>query len=222
MPSCFRCSVACNVFLLFVPPPSLRLAPNETPRGGSDSHQSDRIHLLSTWSRNSLHHSCLNYAWSLSGNEKLVSLFHFPFSLFPFQQKFTTLQTSPSKDQRMSNIWQLPSNKRFTFSNNCTKRFTFSNTANKGDHRNNHLKYELNIYITYADIYYRQRQDILDVLNAPEIGLLLFTWSHLILLTGHCRHHYYYYSTLHRCVIAKDQSLLQQTPPCKRASHGQA
>ena len=43
-----------------------------------------------------------------------------------YRQEFTTLQT-------------LPSNKRFTFSNNCTKRFTFSNTANKGDHRNNHL-----------------------------------------------------------------------------------
>ena len=62
-------------------------------------------------------------------NKSLFSLFHFPFSLFPFRQKFTTLQTPPSKDQRMSNIWQLPSN----------KRFTFSNTANKGDHRNDHL-----------------------------------------------------------------------------------
>ena len=43
------------------------------------------------------------------------------------------------------------------------------------------------MYITYTDIYYRQRQDILDILNAPEIGLLFIIRSHLILLTGHCR-----------------------------------
>ena len=49
-------------------------------------------------------------------NKSLFSPFHFPFSLFPFRQEFTTLQTVPSN-----------------------KRFTFSNTANKGDHRNDHL-----------------------------------------------------------------------------------
>ena len=58
------------------------------------------------------------------------SIFHFPFPIFPLvRQKLYYPQTSPSKDQRMSNIWQLPSN----------KRFTFSYTANKGDHRNDHL-----------------------------------------------------------------------------------
>ena len=36
------------------------------------------------------------------------------------------------------------------------------------------------MYITYTDIYYRQRQDILDILNAPEIGLLLIIRSYLI------------------------------------------
>ena len=37
------------------------------------------------------------------------------------------------------------------------------------------IEYESDIYITYTDIYYRQRQDTLDILNAPEIGLLLIT-----------------------------------------------
>ena len=63
-------------------------------------------------------------------NKSLFSLFHFPFSLFPFRQKFTTLQTSPSKDQRMSNIWQLPSIK--------------PTPANKCDHHNCHLTLNIN------------------------------------------------------------------------------
>ena len=105
---------------------------------GSDRHQSDRIHLLSTWSRNSLHHSCLNYAWSLSGIKKIslsfpFSIFHFPFSLFG--KSFTTLQTSPSKDQRMSNIWQLPSIK--------------PTPATKRDHHSHHLHY-IHRYILQA------------------------------------------------------------------------
>ena len=65
------------------------------------------------------------------------SIFPFPFSLFHFRQKFTTLQTSPSKDQRMSNIWQLPSIK--------------PTPANKGDHHNCHLLLDIyQIYITIA------------------------------------------------------------------------
>ena len=67
---------------------------------------------------------CLISLWEWK-NKSHFSLFHFPFSLFPFRQKFTTLQTSPSKDQRMSNIWQLPSIK--------------PTPANKGDHHDCHL-----------------------------------------------------------------------------------
>ena len=63
------------------------------------------------------------------------SIFHFPFPIFPLvRQKLYYPQTSPSKDQRMSNIWQWPPN----------KRFTFSNTANKCDHHNYHPTLNIN------------------------------------------------------------------------------
>ena len=75
------------------------------------------------------------------------------------------------------------------------------------------------LHITCADIYYRQWQDILDILNAPEIGLLLITWPYLILLTGHCRHHHYYchyhHSVLYEWIKAEDLSLPQTTSPRK-------
>ena len=101
MSSCFSCSVAINVFLLFCPH-SLRFAqmkhltntycewmtPNHSDVAahkhglntweGPNSHQSDRIHFLSTWLRNPLHHPCLKYAWPLSGNEKIRFTFSSP------------------------------------------------------------------------------------------------------------------------------------------------
>ena len=62
------------------------------------------------------------------------SISHFPFPIFPLvRQKLYYPQTSPSKDQRMSNIWQLPSIK--------------PTPANKDDHHNRHLS--SNIYQIY-------------------------------------------------------------------------
>ena len=117
MPSCFRCSVACNVFLLFVPL-AWDLHQMKHP-GAALTATSQTKYIFSQPDQETHSTICVWIMLDLSlgiKNKFLFSLFHFPFSLFPFRQEFTTLQTVPSN-----------------------KRFTFSNTANKGDHRNDHL-----------------------------------------------------------------------------------
>ena len=200
MSSCFRCSVACYVFFA-VRPPGLRLAPNETPRGGSDSHQSDKTHLISP----SVSELCLISLWKWKISFFFFfpfSISHFPFPIFPLvRQKLYYPQTSPSKDQRMSNIWQLPSIK--------------PTPATKRDHHSHHLHYIhryilqavtrhfrhfwmlLRLAYVYVQIYIMGRYiTSSDIFNAPEVGSSLTTWLYLTLFTRHYSH-YYYFSTLY-------------------------
>ena len=165
------------MYFLLIRPHSLRLAPTETPRGGSDSHQSDKTHLLSP----SVSELCLIslWKWKISSIFFPFSISHFPFPIFPLvRQKLYYPQTSPSKDQRMSNIWQLPSIK--------------PTPATKRDHHSHHLHY-IHRYILRAYVHvqrYIMGRYITssDIFNAPEVGSSLTTWLYLTLFIYYSLH----------------------------------
>ena len=162
------------------------------------------------------------WKWKISYIFFPLSIFHFPFPIFPLvRQKLYYPQTSPSKDQRMSNIWQLPSIK--------------PTPATKRDHHSHHLHY-IHRYIIgtciRADIYYGQCICIRAIYyrhmyTCGYIFLMLLRLAVHICIRAKILRAYVYVRRYIYIYIMAYHLLLDSTKPYSgkpphRASHGQA